>query len=408
MPGFCIPLPRSPLKCGKTTSEPKCKVRRPSVLTCSSIDHFPHIVPFKRSFPYDIMIAITANMSYQTLCCFSQTCRASYEDANRILWRSIVMPPEEQIDLLMEACAAICRDPKRARYIKGMKYSATVREGRPFNPSFSSTTPEINRRMLDTLTEALNYMPNLVEIYLHPSEHLASYSLSKLRLAIRSKQGRLHLKSLAVACVVFGIESLLSSQDSIECLRIAIPNTITPSQWPHDALFLPELKSIHADYATIVDVVPGRPVQHVHVLGSFDFNKVPAFVQALAKSTRDILHLGFEFEVRAAGHVIPYILDALPDITCLSIPRHTVTRWHREGERREVAAMDGCTGAGGGVRTMWETVAMPASAFAPGTQFGQCDTFLRHEEARWCLVRLECSAATGRRVVKILYIHSRS
>ncbi|KAF9506655.1 hypothetical protein BS47DRAFT_1489259 [Hydnum rufescens UP504] len=343
------------------------------------------------------MMAIVANMSYQALSCFSQTCRASYEDANRILWRSIVMPPEEQIDLLMEACAAICRDPKRARHIKGMKYSATVREGCPLNPSFCSYTPDINRRMLDTLTEALNFMPNLVEISLHPSVYFASYSLSKLRLAIRSKRARLNLKSLAIACVVFGIESLLSSQDSIECLRIAIPSTIIPSQWPHDALFLPALKSIQADYATIVDVVPGRPVQHVHVLGPFDFNKVPAFVQALAKSTRDVLHLGFEFEVRAAGHVIPYILDALPDITCLSIPRHTVTRWNGGLERRE-ASVDG--------GSMWEAVAMPASAYVPGIRFGQCDTFLSHEEARWCLVRLDCSATRGHRVVKVLYIHS--
>jgi hypothetical protein len=85
----------------------------------------------------------------------------------------------------------------------------------------------------------------------------------------------------------------------------------------------------------------------------------------------------------------------------LSIPRHTVTRWGGEVERREPALYE-CADS----MCMWETVAMPASAFVPGTRFGQCDTFLRHEEARWCLVRLECSAVTGRRVVKVLYIHS--
>src|SRR5687767_13297229 len=123
------------------------------------------LVPFTRSFPYDILHTLLAHFHHDTLRSVSLCSRELRLEAAKYLWRAVRIPPNGEIRSLSDACEAIQADPLRAGHVRTLVYAQSKRTGGSLEDRYVPLVTDLvynNATSLQDTFQTLHNLENLV------------------------------------------------------------------------------------------------------------------------------------------------------------------------------------------------------------------------------------------------------
>lgn len=267
------------------------------------------------------MAIIIAYCPLESLRSLSLANRSFNDACNPTLWWSVRLPISKNgTAFINEARKAICRDSQRALCIRRLVY--VLVDDLHLRWSGSDTSQPTSMSAKYNLMLILKATINLEDINMGSGDDPSLSLCGALESATYSFQ----LKSLTIGCLTYGFHTFLATQKSLKCLRITVQGEVVTQKWPRTPDFLPELESVHGLWKIIADIIPGKPIRHVHVHGwAYPMGDPPPLARSMVQSTNVVHHIGLGDKIYLGGDFLPKLLDTLPGVTSLSISTDTLS-----------------------------------------------------------------------------------
>lgn len=279
-------------------------------------ERLPRLIPFPRPFDYDVLHVVLTHCDSSALSALSLLSREFHEDVDPFLWRAIWLPLEEEVQLILAACQAIARVPRRAACVRRLTYGVDRSLPPLMRAEYASDEayypPRIHGNPFLAMQTAMKSLVNLEFLHIRSDmysqvsgrpyafnfcsvlDSLVSHPTSESELHSPSPSSPFSLKRLQLQCTVFGLNDFLLEQPSIEDFQ----TTERPRPFwegipeaTDGRMILSNVRSVAGGVSFLREIIPMRPSIYRLTIRSSKLYTLPRDLSELLTLSRSVKHI---------------------------------------------------------------------------------------------------------------------